>query len=57
MTLLDKLKDEMKVAMRAKDKDRLSVVRMAISAIKQVEIDTKVELDDDGIIAVFNQNG
>jgi uncharacterized protein YqeY len=55
MTLLDKLKDEMKVAMRAKDKDRLSVVRMAISAIKQVEIDTKVELDDDGIIAVLTK--
>ena len=55
MTLLEKLKDEMKVAMRAKDKNRLGVIRMAISAIKQVEIDTKVELDDDGVIAVLTK--
>lgn len=55
MTLLEKLKDEMKVAMRNKDKDRLSVIRMAISAIKQVEIDSKITLDDDGIIAVLTK--
>lgn len=55
MTLLDTLKEEMKVAMRAKDKDRLNVIRMAISAIKQVEIDSQVELDDDGIIAVLTK--
>ena len=51
MSLLEQLKDEMKVAMRAKDKLRLGVIRMAISAIKQAEIDNKTELDDDGIIA------
>jgi len=55
MTLLTKLKDEMKVAMRAKDKDRLGVIRMAISAIKQAEIDNKTELDDNGIIAVLTK--
>ena len=55
MTLLEKLKNEMKVAMRAKDKDRLGVIRMAISAIKQVEIDEKIILDDDGIIAVLTK--
>ena len=55
MNLLDKLKDEMKVAMRAKDKDRLGVIRMAISAIRQVEIDSKVELDNDGIIGVLTK--
>lgn len=55
MSLLSQLKDEMKVAMRAKDKVRLGVIRMAISAIKQVEIDDKVELNDDGIIAVLTK--
>ena len=55
MTLLDKLKEEMKIAMRAKDKDRLGVIRMAISAVRQVEIDSKVELDDEGIIAVLTK--
>ncbi|GLX81770.1 GatB/YqeY domain-containing protein [Thalassotalea eurytherma] len=55
MSLLDNLKDEMKVAMRAKDKDRLGVIRMAISAIKQAEIDNKTELNDDGIIAVLTK--
>ncbi|GLX85740.1 aspartyl-tRNA amidotransferase subunit B [Thalassotalea loyana] len=55
MSLLDKLKDEMKVAMRAKDKDRLGVIRMAISAVKQAEIDNKTELDDNGIIGVLTK--
>ena len=55
MNLLDKLKDEMKVAMRAKDKDRLGVIRMAISAVRQVEIDSKIELDDDGIIVILTK--
>ena len=55
MTLLEKLNDEMKVAMRAKDKNRLGAIRMAISAIKQVEIDDKITLDDNGIIAVLTK--
>jgi len=55
MSLLDKLKDEMKVAMRAKDKDRIGVIRMAISAVKQAEIDNKTELDDNGIIGVLTK--
>ena len=55
MSLLNQLKDEMKVAMRAKDKDRLGVIRMALAAIKQVEIDNKTELDDNAIIAVLTK--
>ena len=55
MNLLEQLKTEMKVAMRAKDKTRLGVIRMAISAIKQVEIDSKIILDDDGIIGVITK--
>jgi len=55
MTLLIQLKDEMKNAMRAKDKVALGVIRMALSAIKQVEIDDKIILDDAGIIGVFTK--
>jgi len=55
MSLLIQLKDEMKVAMRAKDKVRLTAIRMAISAIKQSEIDNKTELDEAGIIVVLTK--
>ncbi|MFD2164934.1 GatB/YqeY domain-containing protein [Thalassotalea euphylliae] len=55
MSLLVQLKDEMKVAMKAKEKVRLGVIRMALAAIKQTEIDNKTELDDDGIIAVLTK--
>ena len=55
MTLLIQLKDEMKIAMRAKDKLRLGVIRMALSAIKLAEIDHKTEPTDDNIIAVFTK--
>jgi hypothetical protein len=55
MSLLEQLKDEMKNAMRAKDKARLGVIRMALSAIKQVEIDDKVTLDDAAIIGVLTK--
>jgi hypothetical protein len=55
MSLLIQLKDEMKNAMRAKDKVALGVIRMALSAIKQVEIDDKIVLDDAGIIGVLTK--
>ena len=55
MSLLSQLKDEMKTAMRAKDKLRLGVIRMALSAIKLAEIDHKTEPTDDNIIAVFTK--
>ena len=55
MSLLIQLKDEMKNAMRAKDKLRLGVIRMALSAIKQAEIDHDTEATDDNIIAVLTK--
>lgn len=55
MSLLEKLKDEMKNAMRAKDKTRLGVIRMALSAIKQAEIDHGTEANDENIIAVLTK--
>ena len=55
MSLLIQLKDEMKNAMRAKDKCRLGVIRMALSAIKLAEIDHKTEPTDDNIIAILTK--
>ena len=55
MSLLSQLKDEMKNAMRAKDKLRLGVIRMALSAIKQAEIDHNTEATDDNVIALLTK--
>ena len=55
MSLLIQLKDEMKNAMRAKDKLRLGVIRMALSAIKLAEIDHKTVATDDNIIAILTK--
>lgn len=53
--LKDQLTAEMKLAMKAKDKDRLLVIRNMLAAIKQVEIDGKVILDDAMILAVLDK--
>jgi len=55
MSLLIQLKDEMKNAMRAKDKLRLGVIRMALSAVKQAEIDHNTEATDENIIAILTK--
>jgi|SRR6056297_1315153 len=51
--LKKKLMDDMKKAMKAKDKARLSVIRMTRSEIKNKEIETGEELDDQGVTAVI----
>ena len=43
----------MKQAMRAKDKNRLSAIRMVRGAVRDKEINSKVELDDDGVLDVI----
>ncbi len=53
MSLSERLKQATKDAMKAKDKERLGTIRMASAAIKQIEIDDKVTLDDDGILKVL----
>ncbi len=55
MSLLSQLKEEMKIAMRAKDKLRLGVIRMAISAIKQAEIDHGTEATDENALIVLTK--
>jgi len=53
MPLKVKLKEQQIAAMRAKDKIRLGTLRMLLAAIKQIEIDQRIELDDDAITAVI----
>lgn len=55
MPLKEQLAEDQKSAMRAKDRDRLTVLRMLSSAIKQKEIDEQVDLDDSGVLAVIEK--
>jgi len=53
MSLKARLKEQQILAMRAKDKVRLGTIRMLLAAIKQIEIDNRVELNDDEVTAVI----
>jgi len=54
MTLKEQLNDTMKVAMKAQDTLRLSAVRMVRSAIRNREIDSRTELDDQAVVEVIS---
>ena len=53
--LKDQLVNAMKEAMRAKAQHRLTVIRMALAAVKQVEVDERIELDDTRILAILDK--
>jgi len=56
MSLLKKrIIDDMKLAMKAKDKQALKAVRMILGAIKQKEVDDRIELDDAQVLAVIQK--
>lgn len=52
-SLNEKLLDDMKNAMKSKDKQRLSVIKMARAAIKNVEIDKRKDLEDSEVVEVL----
>ena len=54
MSLTERLEDEMRSALRSRDKLRLSVVRMARAAVKNKEIEERKKLDDGAIIKVIS---
>jgi uncharacterized protein len=54
-TLKPQLTDDMKSAMKSADKHRLGVVRLILAAIKQIEVDERIELDDTRILAVLDK--
>ncbi|RKZ89253.1 MAG: GatB/YqeY domain-containing protein [Gammaproteobacteria bacterium] len=49
------IQDNVKAAMRAKEKERLATLRQITAAIKQIEVDTRQDLDDNGIITVLTK--
>jgi len=55
MSLKDQITEDMKSAMKAGEKDRLKVVRLIRAAIKQVEVDQRVELDDTAVLGVLDK--
>ena len=54
-TLKPKLQSDMKSSMKSGDKARLSVIRLMLAAIKQIEVDERIELDDSRITAVLDR--
>ena len=55
MSLKDQITDDMKAAMRAREADRLSAIRMLLAAIKQREVDDRITLDDAQVCAVVER--
>ena len=55
MTLLTQIQVQVKDAMKARDKLKLSTLRMLVAAIKQKEIDTRTELSDDEVISIIEK--
>ena len=53
--LKQRINDDMKAAMRAKEKERLGVIRLILAAIKQREVDERIELDDTQVLAVMDK--
>ena len=55
MTIKNQLNESMKDAMRSGDEVRKRTVRMALAAVKQVEVDKRVELDDAAVLSVIDK--
>ena len=55
MSLTSKIQEDVKTAMRAKDKARLGTLRLITAAIKQREVDERIELDDAAVLAVLEK--
>jgi uncharacterized protein YqeY len=55
MSLKERITEDMKNAMRAKDSERLGTIRMVTAAIKQREVDERITLDDTQVLAVLEK--
>lgn len=55
MSLKERISDDMKAAMRARDQARLEAIRMLRAAIQRREVDDKITLDDEGVLAVIQK--
>jgi uncharacterized protein len=55
MSLKERIHEDMKAAMRAKEADRLSTIRMLMAAMKQREVDERITLDDAAIVGIVDK--
>jgi uncharacterized protein YqeY len=55
MSLKEQITDDMKTAMRAKDSERLGTIRLLLAALKQKEVDERIELDDAAVVAIVDK--
>ncbi len=55
MSLKARITDDMKTAMRAGEKDRLGVIRLILAALKQREVDERIELDDAQVLGILEK--
>ena len=55
MSLKERITEDMKAAMRAKDSERLGTIRLLTAAMKQKEVDERVELDDALVVAIVDK--
>jgi uncharacterized protein YqeY len=53
--LKDQIQDAMKTAMKSGDKERLAVIRLIMSALKQIEVDERIDLDDSRVLGVLDK--
>jgi len=54
-TLKERINEDMKAAMRAKDSDRLGTIRLLTAAIKQKEVDERITVDDAAVVAIVDK--
>jgi uncharacterized protein YqeY len=55
-TIKERLKTDMVLAMKAKEKERLDTIRMILASVKKIEVDTRKDVDDAGLIAILNSS-
>ncbi len=55
MSLKEKITEDMKAAMRARETARLATIRLMTAAIKQKEVDERIELNDDHVLAIIEK--
>ncbi len=54
-SLKQRITDDMKACMKAKEKERLGTIRLILAAMKQIEVDERIELDDERVIGILDK--
>ncbi|SUQ35581.1 Uncharacterized conserved protein [Legionella maceachernii] len=55
MTIKDRISDDLKDAMRARDKKKLDTLRLVAAAVKQVEVDERIVIDDERMLTILDK--